>query len=72
MRRSGIGRGLWLGELTHFLGMSVKMRFTMELASPAGGKLHRPGKFAYHRSRRVHGVAYRCASGMQTEFLWTS
>ncbi|MGY5035613.1 type 1 glutamine amidotransferase domain-containing protein [Streptomyces sp. 900116325] len=37
--KSGMRTGLWLGELTHFWDVAEPSGFSMEIASPSGGKV---------------------------------
>ncbi|WP_326633218.1 type 1 glutamine amidotransferase domain-containing protein [Streptomyces sp. NBC_01761] len=38
-KKSGMRTGLWLGELTHFWDVAEPSRFSMDIASPSGGKV---------------------------------
>lgn len=38
-RKSGMRTGLWLGELTHFWDVVEPSGFSMDIASPSGGKV---------------------------------
>lgn len=38
-KKSGMRTGLWLGELTHFWDVAEPRGFSMDIASPSGGKV---------------------------------
>lgn len=55
----GFRTGLWLGELTHFYDVAEEAGYSMDIASPSGGKVPIDAESLAHSVLKEHGTDER-------------